>query len=105
MVLTNVPGPRQQLYFAGAPLKSIMFWVPQAGEVGLGISIISYNSMVMVGLMVDEQLVADPAALIRGFEREVDNLEQRYLATQTPSVNGAGPHPQLAQQDQPAATQ
>ena len=103
MVLTNVPGPRQQLYFAGTPLKSIMFWVPQAGEVGLGISIISYNGMVMVGLMVDEQLVADPAALIRGFEREVDNLEQRYLVTQTLSVNGAGPHPQLAQQDQPAA--
>ena len=92
MVLTNVPGPRQQLYFAGTPLKSLMFWVPQSGEIGLGISIISYNGEVMVGLMVDEQLVSDPAALIRGFEREVDHLEQRVLTATATHLNGAGLH-------------
>jgi len=69
-----------------------MFWVPQSGEIGLGISIISYNGEVMVGLMVDEQLVSDPAALIRGFEREVDHLEQRVLTTTATHLNGAGLH-------------
>ncbi len=42
-VLTNVPGPRTQLYFAGHPMQRIMFWVPQSGRIGLGISIISYH--------------------------------------------------------------
>jgi diacylglycerol O-acyltransferase len=93
MVFTNVPGPRQQLYFAGTPLKSLMFWVPQSGEIGLGISIISYNGAVMVGLMVDEQLVQDPTALIRAFEHEVEVLEQRVLTAPSAHVNGAAPHP------------
>ncbi|MBT3256418.1 MAG: wax ester/triacylglycerol synthase family O-acyltransferase [Deltaproteobacteria bacterium] len=35
-ILTNVPGPREPLYFAGSEIKNIMFWVPRAGDVGLG---------------------------------------------------------------------
>ena len=27
-VMTNVPGPRQTLYLAGAPITSMIFWVP-----------------------------------------------------------------------------
>ena len=61
-VLTNVPGPRQQIYFAGMPLKDMIFWVPQSGNIGLGISIFSYNGKVMLGLMVDEHLVREPTA-------------------------------------------
>lgn len=100
MVFTNVPGPRQQLYFAGTPLKSLMFWVPQSGEIGLGISIISYNGKVMVGIMVDEQLVSDPDALVTAFEQEVVCLEQRILAR--PEVvdgapNGGSPMPAVKQ--------
>ena len=39
-VMTNVPGPQKQLYLAGLPIKEFMFWVPQSGRLGLGVSII-----------------------------------------------------------------
>lgn len=67
-VLTNVPGPRQPLYFAGKQIRNIMFWVPRSGRVGLGISIFSYNGTVVVGLASDEKLVPDPEVILDGFE-------------------------------------
>ena len=42
-VMTNVPGPQQPLYFAGAAIERLMFWVPQSGDIGMGVSILSYN--------------------------------------------------------------
>ncbi len=69
-VLTNVPGPRVPLYFAGKKLKNIMFWVPRSGQVGMGISIISYNGKVSLGLSTDEGLVPDPEAILETFEAE-----------------------------------
>ena len=38
-VMTNVPGPQQPLYLAGARIDSMMFWVPQSGDIGMGVSI------------------------------------------------------------------
>src|SRR5258708_39550988 len=37
-VMTNVPGPQQPLYLAGAAVESLMFWVPQSGDIGVGVS-------------------------------------------------------------------
>ena len=42
-VMTNVPGPQLPLYMAGARLDQMMFWVPQSGDIGMGVSILSYN--------------------------------------------------------------
>lgn len=63
-VMTNVPGPRQQLYVAGSPLEDIMFWVPQSGRLGLGVSILSYNGKVFMGVATDAGLVPDPEQII-----------------------------------------
>ncbi len=73
-VLTNVPGPRTQLYFCGAPMRRIMFWVPQAGRIGLGISIISYHGEVTIGVMVDEGLISNPQDLLHAFVEELEAL-------------------------------
>ena len=75
-VMTNVPGPRQQLYFAGKPLQNLIFWVPQSGKIGLGISIFSYRGIVTLGLMIDERLVLDPQLLMDGYEDELLLLEE-----------------------------
>ena len=88
-VLTNVPGPRQQIYFAGMPLKNMVFWVPQSGNIGLGISIFSYNGKVTLGIMVDEHLIRDPQHIINGFELELLDLERRLLPKPTHSSNGS----------------
>jgi diacylglycerol O-acyltransferase len=73
-VLTNVPGPREQLYMAGKPLARTMFWVPQSGRLGLGISILSYNGEVLVGVASDSGLIPDPGLIVSGFEAELAEL-------------------------------
>ena len=73
-VLTNVPGPRTQLYFCGQPMRRLMFWVPQTGRIGLGISIISYNGQVSLGVMLDEGLVEEPNAILVAFASELAAL-------------------------------
>jgi diacylglycerol O-acyltransferase len=73
-VLTNVPGPRERLYLAGKPLARTMFWVPQSGRLGLGISILSYNGSVLVGVASDAGLIPDPELIVSGFEAELAEL-------------------------------
>jgi WS/DGAT/MGAT family acyltransferase len=77
-VATNVPGPQQPLYMAGCMLREMMFWVPQTGSIGVGISILSYNGRVHFGLIADAKLIPDPDAVIRRFGPEFDKLV--YLA-------------------------
>lgn len=74
MVLTNVPGPQQPLYMAGGEVKDMMFWVPQSGTIGMGVSILSYNGQVFFGLMTDRRLVNDPAKIIDRFSVELEKL-------------------------------
>jgi len=69
-----VPGPRQPLYFAGKKIEKFMFWVPRSGRIGLGISILSYNENVIVGIASDENLMPDPEVLLEGFEDEFNHL-------------------------------
>jgi diacylglycerol O-acyltransferase / wax synthase len=73
-VMTNVPGPQQPLYFAGRRLEEIMFWVPQSGNIGMGVSILSYNGGVQFGLITDAGLVPDPERIIARFRTEFDKL-------------------------------
>jgi len=73
-VLTNVPGPREPLYLAGRRLDRMMFWVPQSGHLGLGISILSYAGRVMLGVATDEGLVPDPERIVEAFKLELDSL-------------------------------
>ncbi len=74
-VMTNVPGPPIPLYLAGSKITGIMFWVPQAGRVGLGISIISYANQVWIGVATDAGLVPDPDEIVAGFYEEYDLLK------------------------------
>jgi len=70
-VMTNVPGPRQELYLAGKAMRSMMFWVPQAAHLGLGVSVLSYAGQVRLGVVTDVGLVPNPAALIEAFQDEM----------------------------------
>jgi WS/DGAT/MGAT family acyltransferase len=73
-VMTNVPGPPQPLHLLGRRLDGIMFWVPQAGDIGLGLSILSFDGGVFVGVAADGGRVPDPNALTAAFEAEFDAL-------------------------------
>jgi diacylglycerol O-acyltransferase / wax synthase len=73
-VATNVPGPQMPLYFAGSRIEDQMFWVPQTGSIGMGISILSYNGRVHFGLITDAKLVPDPERIIGRFAAEFEKL-------------------------------
>jgi len=75
-VFSNVPGPSTTLSFAGLPLSDIFFWVPQAGRLGLGVSILSYDGRVRMGVGTDAGLVPDPERIVDGFQAELDELQK-----------------------------
>ncbi len=63
-VMTNVPGPQRPLFLSGAAIETLMFWVPQSGDIGVGVSILSYNDEVQFGLVTDRKLCPDPDEVI-----------------------------------------
>ncbi|WP_341921574.1 wax ester/triacylglycerol synthase family O-acyltransferase [Polaromonas sp. YR568] len=73
-VMTNVPGPREKLRFCGATLEQSMFWVPQSGDVGLGVSILSYGGGVQFGVITDSTLCPEPQRIIDEFVPEFAKL-------------------------------
>lgn len=73
-VMTNVPGPREPLYLAGSRIERLLFWVPQSGSIGLGVSILSYNGAVQFGLVADKKLCSDPQKIIDRFRPEFEQV-------------------------------
>ncbi len=74
LVASNLPGPREPLTFAGAPASQVLFWVPQSGSIGIGVSMLSYNGRVQFGVIADRQLIPKPAALTAQMAAEFDRL-------------------------------
>lgn len=74
-VMTNVPGPRKPVYFCGVRLAQPMFWVPQTGDIGVGLSIFSYQDSVQFGLISDKRLIEDPEEVVREFVRSFETLK------------------------------
>ena len=91
-VMTNVPGPQQPLYLAGAPIASLMFWVPQSGDIGMGVSIISYNGAVQFGLITDSGLCPDPDQISARFGAEFEKLVLTTLMAPWPRTGDLDPH-------------
>lgn len=73
-VMTNVPGPKQPLYLAGSRLDQCMFWVPQSGDIGIGVSILSYNDGVQFSLITDQHFVPDPETIAPLFAAEFEKM-------------------------------
>ena len=73
-VMTNVPGPAKPLVLCGSTLRQTMFWVPQTGHIGVGVSILSYSGGVQFGLITDRALCAEPQQIIDRFEPEFQQL-------------------------------
>ena len=74
-VMTNVPGPGTPLKFCGSTLRQTMFWVPASGEIGVGVSILSYGGGVQFALITDQALCPDPQQVIDRFAPEFEKLE------------------------------
>lgn len=88
-VVSNVPGPRVALRMAGARVSRLLFWVPQSGSIGIGVSILTYANQVEFGIVADRNLIAEPRVVAESFEPEFERLVKLTLL-------GAMPRPRDA---------
>jgi diacylglycerol O-acyltransferase / wax synthase len=84
-VVTNVPGPRRQVFLAGSAVSGVLVWAPCSGSIGMTVSIFSYDGRVTVGFMADTALVPDPRPLVRAFDAELRALCRGTRTTRTAS--------------------
>jgi WS/DGAT/MGAT family acyltransferase len=74
VVISNVPGPRQPLYFAGAKLDAYIPVSTITDGVGLNITVHSYANRMDFGLISDRQLIPDLWHLVDLHIAEVERL-------------------------------
>jgi diacylglycerol O-acyltransferase / wax synthase len=101
-IMTNVPGPHGRLTLAGVPINTIMAWVPQSGRISFGISFISYNGKVWLGVATDRGLIPDPETIVSMFDLEYKELTSRAQAAG--DVRQEHMHPILSRLDETLQT-
>lgn len=75
VVLSSLRGPHAQIILGGKPVRQVVFWVPQAGALGLGLSLFCYAGGVTLGVACDARLVPDPARIVSSFNDEVEEMK------------------------------
>jgi hypothetical protein len=59
LVITNVPGPQQKLYFLGRELEDVFPFVPLAANLAFGVAVVSYADRMGFGFSADPAAVPD----------------------------------------------
>ena len=74
LVASNLHGPEEILFIGASPIRQMLFWVPQSGSIGTGVSMLSYNGRVHFGVIADRELLPHPAELIGGIKAAFEQL-------------------------------
>jgi WS/DGAT/MGAT family acyltransferase len=74
LVISNVPGPRDPLYMAGAQMQANFPVSVVADGMGLNMTVMSYRDHVDFGLVGDRNLVGDLWPMMAGLEASLDEL-------------------------------
>jgi WS/DGAT/MGAT family acyltransferase len=95
LVISNVPGPREPLYMAGAELQANFPVSVVTDGVGLNMTVMSYRDHVDFGLVGDSQLMGSTWPLMEGLERALDELCEVICKKKRPNArassrNGSG---------------
>ncbi|GAS87761.1 WS/DGAT/MGAT family O-acyltransferase [Mycolicibacterium brisbanense] len=78
LVISNVPGPRKPVYFAGAQLRhQFPVSIVTDGQ-GLNITVVSYMNRLDLGFVVDRELVPDVWDLV---DMHIDEIGRLFKAT------------------------
>ena len=78
VVISNVPGPREPLYFAGAKLDAYIPVSTISDGIGLNITVHSYEDRLDIGLISDRELIPDLWDLV---DLHVDEIARLFEAT------------------------
>ena len=74
LVASNVRGPDHPLHLAGVPVSQMLFWVPQTADIGIGVSMFTYQDSVQLGIIADRAVIPDPNELVSIIRAEFDRL-------------------------------
>lgn len=75
-VLTNVPGPRSTMTFAGTEVSQVVGFAPCSGDQPMTATIFSYADTITIGYAVDADLVPDARELVAGTVDELRRLNE-----------------------------
>jgi diacylglycerol O-acyltransferase / wax synthase len=79
LVVSNIPGPRQQLYLAGCELRRAYPVVPIAEQHALAIGITTVRDRACFGLYADRETLPDVDLLAAELDQAVDELLARCI--------------------------
>jgi WS/DGAT/MGAT family acyltransferase len=79
-VVTSLHGPDDPLVLGEARLTGLMYWVPQSGRLGLGVSMISYAGFMRVGVASDQGLLPHPEDLVEAFRAAYEEMSSSVEA-------------------------
>lgn len=74
VIVSNVPGPKSQLFLAGAPVSELYPLGPVLDSVALNITVMTYRADLHVGVVVDRDAVQDPGAIVAGMQQSLAEL-------------------------------
>jgi WS/DGAT/MGAT family acyltransferase len=87
LVISNVPGPREPLYCAGARMVAYYPVSTITDGVGLNITVISYLDHIDIGIIGDREQLEDPWPMVEGMRaalEEFHDLLSDQLAAEAP---------------------
>ncbi len=99
-VVSNIPGPKDKLFFAGAEITHIYGRTMVGAGVGLFIFCISYGAKLDFGLTALAELVPDPGVIASGIQHHLSVL----LAQTKTTANGAPGRPAARRSARQSAT-
>ena len=94
LVISNVPGPREPLYCAGAELMAYYPVSTIVDGVGLNITVISYRDHIDVGIIGDRDQLGDAWPMLDGLRdalREFHGLLSPQMAAEAPAPELVSP--------------
>lgn len=100
LICTNMPGPGQQRFLAGARVEVIHPFAPVALGTPLSIALLSYGDTIGIGIDSDPAAIPDPERLSRYLLAAVDEIAARALP---PRLRRAAPRTSRAGQRARAA--
>jgi diacylglycerol O-acyltransferase len=93
LVISNVPGPRDSLYLAGAELVANYPVSVIMDGVGLNITVLSYRDHLDFGVVADREQIDDAWPLMRKLSEALDEIEDAICGSgkhHSPVTHGAG---------------
>ncbi|HET8616871.1 MAG TPA: phosphatase PAP2 family protein [Actinomycetales bacterium] len=101
-IVSNMPGPRQQLDLVGVPIEDVVPIIPLAPGTPLAVGALSWGDQLGVGLVTRGETL-DAGRLSTAMAAVLDELDERPPSVELPDVSGARPAPTVGLTAVPSA--